>query len=96
MIAKDARRDQKGEFLSVVKGTLRKLADQGINKKSLLAGLNYYEFKYREADYGNAPKGLMFGPVSYTHLDVYKRQEQQGWALLQKKCTRIMRRKSAA
>ena len=61
VIAKDARRDQKGEFLSVVKGTLRKLADQGINKKSLLAGLNYYEFKYREADYGNAPKGLMFG-----------------------------------
>ena len=38
VIAKDARRDQKGEFLSVVKGTLRKLADQGINKKSLLAG----------------------------------------------------------
>ena len=61
VIAKDARRDQKGEFLSVVKGTLRKLADRGINKKSLLAGLNYYEFKYREADYGNAPKGLMFG-----------------------------------
>ncbi|MDO4268979.1 MAG: insulinase family protein, partial [Eubacteriales bacterium] len=61
VIAKDADRDQKGEFLAVVKGTLRKLADQGINRKSLLAGLNYYEFKYREADYGNAPKGLMFG-----------------------------------
>ncbi len=61
VIAKDARREQKGEFLSVVKGTLRKLADQGINRKSLLAGMNYYEFKYREADYGSAPKGLMYG-----------------------------------
>ena len=61
VIAKDANRDQKGEFLAVVKGTLRKLADQGINRKSLLAGMNYYEFKYREADYGSAPKGLMYG-----------------------------------
>lgn len=61
VIAKNAERDQKGEFLSVIKGTLRRLADQGIDKKSLLAGLNYYEFRYREADYGSAPKGLMYG-----------------------------------
>ncbi len=61
VIAKDANRDQKGEFLAVVKGTLRKLADEGINRKSLLAGMNFYEFKYREADYGSTPKGLMYG-----------------------------------
>ncbi len=61
VVAKDANKDQRGEFLAVVKGTLRKLADQGINRKSLLAGMNYYEFKYREADYGSAPKGLMYG-----------------------------------
>ena len=24
------------------------------------AGINYYEFKYREADYGPYPKGLMY------------------------------------
>ena len=61
VIAKDANKEQKGEFLAIVKGTLRKLADQGINRKSLLAGMNYFEFKYREADYGSAPKGLMYG-----------------------------------
>ena len=61
VIAKNAEREQKEEFLSVVKGTLRRLAEQGIDKKSLLAGLNYYEFRYREADYGSAPKGLMYG-----------------------------------
>lgn len=61
VIAKDANREQKGEFLAVVKGTLRRLADQGINRRSLLAGMNYFEFKYREADYGSAPKGLMYG-----------------------------------
>lgn len=61
VIAKNANRDQRGEFLAVVKGTLRKLADQGIDRRSLLAGLNFYEFQYREGDYGSAPKGLMYG-----------------------------------
>lgn len=61
VIAKNAQPEQKGEFLAVVKGTLRRLADQGIDRKSLLAGLNYYEFRYREADYGSAPRGLIYG-----------------------------------
>lgn len=61
VIAKNAEREQKGEFLAVLKGTLRKLADQGIDRKILKAGLNYYEFRYREADYGSAPSGLMYG-----------------------------------
>lgn len=65
VIAKDANLEQKGEFLAVVKGTLRKLADQGMNKKSLLAGINFYEFRYREEDYGSAPKGLMYGLHSF-------------------------------
>lgn len=61
VIAKNANKEQLGEFLAVVKGTLRKLADQGIDRKMLLAGINYYEFRYREADFGGAPKGLMYG-----------------------------------
>lgn len=61
VIAKNASKAQKGEFLAVVKGTLRKLADMGFDRKSLLAGINYYEFQYREADFGSAPKGLMYG-----------------------------------
>lgn len=61
VIAKNADKEQKGEFLAVIKGTLRKLADQGIDKKSLKAGINFYEFRFREADYGSAPKGLMYG-----------------------------------
>lgn len=59
--AKNADREQKDEFLSVVKGTLRKLALTGLDKRSVLAGINYYEFQYREADFGSAPKGLMYG-----------------------------------
>ncbi|NBJ82449.1 insulinase family protein [bacterium 1XD42-94] len=61
VIAKNADKEQKGEFLAVVKGTLRKLALMGLDKRSVLAGINYYEFQYREADFGSAPKGLMYG-----------------------------------
>ena len=61
VVAKGAEKEQKGEFLTVVKGTLRKLADQGLDKKSLRSGINYFEFRSREADYGTAPKGLMYG-----------------------------------
>lgn len=61
VIAKNTNKEQKGEFLAVVKGTLRKLAACGLDKRSVLAGINYYEFQYREADFGSAPKGLMYG-----------------------------------
>ena len=38
-------RDRLGEFLAVVKGPLRKLAEQGIDRKMLLDGINYYEYR---------------------------------------------------
>ena len=61
VIAKNARKDQRKEFLAVVKKTLERLSREGLNKRSVLAGINYYEFQYREADFGAAPKGLMYG-----------------------------------
>ena len=32
-----------------------------MDKKALAAGINYHEFRFREADFGNYPKGLMYG-----------------------------------
>ncbi len=61
VVAKNASPEQKEEFLQTVDGELRRLAEEGLDRKSLLAALNYYEFKYREADYGQFPKGLMYG-----------------------------------
>lgn len=61
VVAKNADPEQKEEFLQIVDSELRRLAAEGLDKKSLLAGLNYYEFKYREADFGSAPKGLIYG-----------------------------------
>ena len=61
VIAKNANVEQKEEFIKTIQEVLQDLADHGLDKKALRAGLNYYEFKYREADYGSYPKGLMYG-----------------------------------
>ena len=37
--------------------TLAELSAEGIDRKALQAGINYYEFKYREADFGSYPEG---------------------------------------
>ena len=61
IVAKNADVSQKDEFVETVESELARIAKEGIDKKSLLAGLNYYEFRYREADFGSYPKGLMYG-----------------------------------
>ncbi len=61
VIAKGARLEQKDQFLQVIADKLAQMAKEGISRKSLQAGINYFEFKYREADYGRYPKGLMYG-----------------------------------
>ena len=58
---KNSNPDKKEEFLEIIERVLKEQVKNGLNKKSLLAGLNSFEFKYREADYGQFPKGLLFG-----------------------------------
>ncbi len=61
VIAKNANMEQKEEFVRVIEDTLGEIVEKGIDKKSLRAGINYYEFRFREADFGNYPRGLMYG-----------------------------------
>ena len=61
MIAKNANVDQKGEFIRIIEDVLAGIADRGLDRKALEAGINYHEFRYREADFGSYPKGLMYG-----------------------------------
>ena len=61
VIAKNAEPQQKELFVKTIEDTLRKIVEDGIDKKALEAGINYYEFRFREADFGNYPKGLMYG-----------------------------------
>ncbi len=61
VIAKNANAWQKEEFIRITEDVFRDLAENGIDRKALEAGINYFEFQYREADYGRYPKGLMYG-----------------------------------
>lgn len=61
IVAKNANEKDKEEFVKTIEEVLRGLVKNGIDKKALKAGLNYYEFKYKEADFGSYPKGLMYG-----------------------------------
>lgn len=61
IVAKNADAAQRDEFVATVEDELSRIVKEGIDKKSLLAGLNFYEFRYREADFGSYPKGLMYG-----------------------------------
>ncbi|MCI9615201.1 MAG: insulinase family protein [Dorea sp.] len=61
VISKNANEGQKQEFVELIEGVLSDIVKNGIDRKALEAGLNYHEFRYREADFGNYPKGLMYG-----------------------------------
>ncbi len=61
IIAKNANSADKERFLSIIRKTLEEQVKNGIDKEALLASINNAEFKYRELDFGNYPKGLILG-----------------------------------
>ena len=61
IVAKNTEEAKKEEFLTIISNTLKKVVEEGIDEKSLRAAINFYEFRYREADYGSFPKGLVYG-----------------------------------
>ncbi len=76
IVAKNADADQKDEFLSTIREVLKDQIENGIDKKALLAGLSYDEFKYREADFGRFPKGLLYG---LQVLDSWLYDDEKPW-----------------
>lgn len=61
IIAKNAQQGDRDRFVEIIEETLKKLVAEGLNKDALLAGINSTEFRFREADYGQFPKGLLYG-----------------------------------
>lgn len=61
IIGKGANEEDKDKIVDLIKEELQNAVKNGIDKKTLLAGINVYEFRYREADFGRYPKGLMYG-----------------------------------
>jgi len=61
IVAKEANLEQKEAFLKIIETELKRIVSEGFDKRSLQAALNYFEFRYREADFGRNPKGLIMG-----------------------------------
>lgn len=61
IVAKNANEEDQERFVTIIEETLQKLVKKGLNQDALLAGINSTEFRFREADYGQFPKGLLYG-----------------------------------
>lgn len=61
IMAKGANEEDKDKFKSIIKEELEKIVANGFDKKTLMAALCNEEFRYKEADFGNYPKGLVYG-----------------------------------
>ena len=59
--AKNANASDKERFVEIIESTLKDIVEKGINKTSVLAAINSSEFRFREADFGSYPKGLLYG-----------------------------------
>jgi Zn-dependent M16 (insulinase) family peptidase len=60
VVVKNSEASRQKEFEDVVFSTLRRLADDGIDKKLIEASINRREFALREADFRGQPKGLLY------------------------------------
>ncbi len=60
IVAKNSEESKKQLFLDTINEVLESIVKDGIDMRMIDAGINYYEFKYREADFGSYPKGLMY------------------------------------
>ncbi|MGN1166102.1 MAG: insulinase family protein [Lachnospiraceae bacterium] len=61
IVAKNANESDQEQFVEIIESTLSDIVKNGINKEALLAGINSAEFRFREADFGQFPKGLFYG-----------------------------------
>lgn len=61
VIVKNTDLDRKEEFVRIVEDTLSRLVKEGVDRNALYAAISANEFRYREADFGIYPKGLMYG-----------------------------------
>lgn len=59
--AKGANPEDEERFLTIIHDTLEQQIRDGIDKKALYAAINTNQFHFREADFGQWPKGLMYG-----------------------------------
>lgn len=63
IIAKNVDENKKDEIKNVIMEVLKKVIDEGVDKKFLEAALNKKEFYLREGDFDRYPKGVIYSMV---------------------------------
>ena len=61
IVAKNSDESKKDLFLDTIKEVLTDVVKNGFDKDTLRGAVNALEFKFREADFGSYPPGLMYG-----------------------------------
>ncbi|WP_337802336.1 insulinase family protein [Mitsuokella jalaludinii] len=61
IIVNNAEPERLDKFYHLTMTKLQQLAENGIDRELLEASINLMEFRLREADFGSAPKGLIYG-----------------------------------
>ena len=61
VVVKGSDPEKKDRFLEIVDSVLKEQVEKGLDKRTLLAAINATEFRFREADFGSYPKGLIYG-----------------------------------
>lgn len=59
--ARQANPEDQDRFVQLIHDTLSEIVEAGLDPKALASGINYFEFRFREADYATYPKGLIYG-----------------------------------
>ena len=77
VIAKNTDESRREDFLTIIEDTLRRISEDGVSKKSLLAAIERSEFKFREGEQGATSKGLslalgMMQSVMFTLDDPFR------------------------
>lgn len=61
IVVRNTSPDKLDLFKETVEEVLNEVYTNGLDEKMLNAALSIYEFKYREADFGSYPRGLIYG-----------------------------------
>ena len=76
VVSQNTDPERKEEFLEVIRSVLTEAADRGLDRGAIAAGISYYEFRFREANYGTTPKGLIYGLAA---LETWLYHEEDPW-----------------
>jgi len=61
VIMNNSNPEEQDRFIQTLEEEFAKVVKEGLDEKVLRAAINYFEFKYKEGNFGRYPKGLIYG-----------------------------------